>query len=132
MNASARLRASNDTDWAALATDLLESIRTDLQSLSAEIAHLKLHMTGDSGQIVGNLTSNDSPLFLRGNLSPSCHRVGLLLNARVHIAPEQLQTLCEGWLQTVAGAHRVAATIFNIQSLQPGRPQPTHRYKNIV
>jgi Ni2+-binding GTPase involved in maturation of urease and hydrogenase len=132
LNASIRLHADADTDWPSLAGELLEAIRADLSALSAEIAHLKVHLGGSGGHIVGNLTSNDGAISLHGNIAAACRDVDLLVNARVHVDPDRLRSVVEARLQSVAGRHGVELAIGNLRSFLPGRPQPTHRYDSII
>ncbi len=131
MNASARLRANADIDWKTWAGELLEAIRSKLSAQSAEIAHLKLYLTASGGHVVGNLTSNDSPVSLRGSIDPGQRATALLINARVHVQPDVLRATVEESLQAAAG-DRLEATITNLRSLFPGRPEPTYRYKAVV
>jgi G3E family GTPase len=131
MNASVKLSAQADTDWSAFAGRLLESIRTELKSQSAEIAHLKLYLTADGGHLVGNVTSNDGQASVRGSMDASIRSAALLINARVHVQPDRLRTVVETSLTATAG-DRLAVEIVQIRSLFPGRPQPTHRFSGVV
>lgn len=131
MNASAKLHARDETDWQAFAGGLLEAIRGELCRQSAEIAHLKLYLTAADGHLVGNLTSNDGTVSLRGNLDRTPRDVALLINARVHATPEMLRGAVEKSLQAAVG-DRIEMTITNVRSFFPGRPQPTHRYRDVV
>ncbi len=132
LNASARLRAEKPVEWGVFVKDLLEGVRADLRAASAEIAHLKLYLTADSGHIVGNLTGNDAAPFLRGGIDAACREVAILINARVHCRPDQLRTVMETRLLSIAGGHRIEVMITDTRSFFPGRPQPTHRYEAIV
>jgi G3E family GTPase len=131
MNAAARLRAHGELDWQALAGQLLEAIRTDLCARGAAIAHVKLYLTAAGSHVAGNLTSNDGPLSVRGTIAPATREAALLINARVHDQPERLQATVENCVQAVA-AGRVSATITQVRSFFPGRPQPTHRDTQVV
>jgi G3E family GTPase len=131
MNAAAKLVARDDTDWRAFAAELLEAIRAGLRAASAEIAHLKLYLAAPGASVAGNVTSNDSPASVRGEIVATCRAVSLVVNARVHAQPEMLRAIVERSLQSVAG-NRVEATITNLRSFFPGRPQPTHRYQRVV
>jgi G3E family GTPase len=122
MNASAKLQARGDIDWKTFAGDLLETIRGDLRTRSAEIAHLKVYLMSKEGNVVGNLTSNDGPLSLRGSIAPGHAQVKLLINARVHVQPDVLRDAAEKALKAVAG-DRVGATVTNMRSFFPGGPQ---------
>ena len=132
LNASARLRADKPVEWGVFVKDLLEGIRADLRAASAEIAHLKLYLTADSGHIVGNVTGNDAVPFLRGGIDAACREAAILVNARVHCRPDQLRIVIETRLLSVAGGHRIEAVITDMRSFFPGRPQPTHRYEAVV
>ena len=131
MNASAKLRASGAVDWQAFALDLLEAIRGRLRDRSGEIAHLKLYLTTPGAHVAGNVTSNDSPASVRGQIDPARDAVALLVNARVHVQPDVLQAVVEESLRAAAG-ECIEATITNMRSFFPGRPEPTYRYKNTV
>ena len=131
MNASAKLRARGDIDWKAFAADLLEAIRVELRSRSAEIAHVKLYLTAGDGHVVGNVTSNEGPLSVRGGIDPARREAALLINARVHVQPDVLRAIVENALAATAG-DRLEATITNMRSFFPGRPQPTYRYEAVV
>ncbi len=131
MNAAAHLVAHADLDWQALAGQLLEAIRADLCARGAAIAHVKLYLTAAGSHVAGNLTSNDGPLSVRGTIAPGTREAALLINARVHDQPDRLQATVESCLQAVA-AGRVSATITQVRSFFPGRPQPTHRDTQVV
>jgi G3E family GTPase len=131
MNAAARLRAGRDIDWHEFAAGLLETIRGELQARTAEIAHLKLYLTAGGQSVVGNITSTAGPASLRGGIRPGQREAALLVNARVHVQPDALREIMERALQAAA-AGGVAATITNIRSFFPGRPQPTYRYEHVL
>ena len=131
LNASANLHAREDVDWKAFVGELLEAIRAKLRAESAEIAHLKVHLTSGSDRLIGNATSNEGPLSVRGNIDTTQRDVVILINARVHVQPDVLRIVVERALEQVA-RNRMEATITNLQSFPPGRPQPTHRYEAVV
>jgi G3E family GTPase len=131
LNASARLQTQGEIDWKALAGDLLEAIRGELRTRSAEIAHLKLYLTTSGGRLVGNVTGNDAPLSLRGQIDGRQQEAVLLINARVHVPPDVLRAVVEKTLEATTRG-RLTATITALRSFFPGRPEPTHRYGTVV
>ena len=131
LNASAKLHAREDVNWNAFVGELLEAIRAKLRAESAEIAHLKVHLTSGSDRLIGNATSNEGPLSVRGSIDTTQRDVVILINARVHVQPDVLRIVVERALEQVA-RNRMEATITNLQSFPPGRPQPTHRYEAVV
>jgi hypothetical protein len=131
LNASVILRAGGPIDWKAFAADLLAAFRESFRARSAEIAHLKIHLSAGGERLVGNLTDNASEPSIRGALASSQLGTTLLINARVHLDPESLQEIVERDLHSIA-ANRVAVTIATMQSFRPGRPQPTHRLEKVL
>ncbi len=132
MNASARLHANSPVEWNAFAGELLDQIRLHLRAISAEIAHLKVYLAASTGHVVGNLTGNDAAASVRGGIAPATGDTVLLVNARVHCRPDKLRSVVEAGLQSVTARHGIEATIGQVRSFFPGRPQPTHRYDAVV
>jgi hypothetical protein len=90
-----------------------------------------LYLTTDGGHVAGNVTSNDGPSSVRGSIPAGQRTVSLLANARVHVQPDVLREIVNRVLQAVA-RDRIEATITNLRSFFPGRPQPTYRYGRVV
>ena len=92
-------------DWRAYADDLLEAIRTALTARGAQIAHVKLfigrghHVLMVGQGLTGNLTCNQGPASVRGRLDPVTDKSVMRINARVHIAPDELRAIVEGALR---------------------------------
>jgi hypothetical protein len=80
---------------------------------------------------VGNVTSNDGPISMRGNLRPEQLEATMLLNARVHAEPDRLRGIVENSLKLAAG-DRLKTAIDQLRCFPPGRPQPTYRYESVV
>jgi G3E family GTPase len=131
LNASVALHARNEIDWKAFTAELLETMRTTLRIELAEIAHLKVYIASGGERLVGNVTSNHDAVSVRGNIDAAQRDVAMLINARVHVEPERLRAVVENALKQVA-RDRLEATITNLRSFSPGRPQPTHRYEAVV
>jgi len=131
LNAAIRLDADREIRWEQFCTALVEGLHHDFQDLSAEIGHVKLHLTSGDGSLVANLTSNDGTPLLQGQLSRSTRQARLLLNARVHLDPPQLRSVVESRLHATAGP-TIRLAIEDLQSFAPGRPEPKHRYERVV
>ena len=122
--------------WAGFARMLLEGLRDDFRRRGARVGHVKLLISSAGQQCIANLTSTDAEVSIRGQTgnagradTPS--RADLVLNARVEMPPEELESLVRRHLLAAAGGG-VAAEIVHLQSLRPGRPRPTHRYRTVV
>ncbi len=120
-------------DWSDFAHRLLETIRDRVVCSGGQIGHLKLYLSvPGQGHVAGNATANDSPIAIAGSLPPNVREASLLLNARARIHADQLREIVEAALQTTAEEHCVEATMANMQSFFPGRPQPVHRFSSVV
>lgn len=125
LNASVSLEADQPADWVAFVHRTVERLHRALRERGAEIAHLKLLLTTPAGALVTNLTSTAGEPTYRGGVTRPTTGANLVVNARVSLAPADLQTAVESSLQATADAgHR--AQVLQIQSFRPGRPKPTH------
>lgn len=131
LNAAVSLSCAGNVNWDDFATGLLERLRSEFMAQFAEIAHVKLVLHGLDTSIIANLTGNASEMVKQGSIAGSQHDVKLILNARVEIAPEKLQTVVENALKAQA-TKVVSFCIDEIMSLSPGRPAPTHRYSEVI
>jgi hypothetical protein len=131
LNASATLEARDNADWQAFVAALLEAIRQNLVARGAQIAHLKLYLAASGASTAGNITGNNVAASVRGEIPPTHRKVRLTLNARVHVQPDVLREVVEQSLLHVAGK-RIAIRMTNIRSFFPARPEPTHRFGQVV
>ena len=131
LNATAQLSAPEPTDWADFTNDLICGLWETLRDRGAEIAHLKLLVQAATGSLVANATTTAREPTLRGGLAGPTSEAVLVLNARVHMPPDELRTLVEDGLSRAAG-DALEARVVHIQSLSPGRPEPKHRYDHVV
>lgn len=131
LNAAIRLRAAKPVDWQRFCLDLAVRIQRELQASSSEIAHLKFQLSAESGELTTNLTSNDGEPSVRGAIHGDSNEARLLLNARVHIAPDRLRSVVEQSLATTADGVLTVA-MESLESFSPSRPQPVHRYGSVV
>jgi G3E family GTPase len=131
LNAAVRLEALADADWTGCCKRFVETMQRELQELSAEIAHLKLHLRAGSGSLAVNVTSNDEEASIRGAVDGSSKAALLLINVRARIDPTQLRGLAEQCVQDIAG-DSIRAKIEEIQSFAPARPEPVHRFASVV
>jgi G3E family GTPase len=111
---------------------LLNGLHRELQLQSFEIGHLKIIALEEGGYAVGNVVSNGTEpvLSLASNLSSS--KFQLIINARVATDPVQLESLVRQVVEEVASRLECQIKIDHVQSLSPGRPNPTHRYAEAI
>ena len=65
------------------------------------------------------------------NTEPKSDQPILILNARVQISPEELASMVRELLETVM-SEQLGIQIQTMRCLMPGRPNPTHRFAEIV
>ena len=97
----------------------------------AEIAHIKLALSTSVGSIAANLTSSLSEPLMQGKIAGWSREATVVVNARVHLDPEDLARIFQESLRTSSGEH-LRTQILSLQSFSPARPQPTHRYSSVV
>lgn len=127
LNCQLQLRGDQPIEIDELLLSLLEQLRQALLQESAEVAHLKAIAVVDGGHAVANVISSDQPAVLSLASELQQNSVGLVINARVGVAPERLEQLVRAVLAGQAEARQLRAELTAIQSLRPGRPVPTHR-----
>jgi len=126
LNALVELSASGSADWEKVCKKLLECVRRECAARGAEIAHVKLLLQTAQGAITGNVTDSTRPAAIQNRLSGTPASGMLTFNARVHMAPEDLEALVRECLSRLPDG--VADEIRDVRSFQPGRPRPVHRY----
>ncbi len=127
LNCQARLTTKEPIDLDGFLMQLLGDLHQELIAMDAEVAHLKVIGMADGVYAVANLVSNaDQPVL---SLPSNWKGVDadLVVNARVAVAPEELETLVREKLVDVAAAKDAIVDIRALQCFRPGRPVPTHR-----
>jgi len=131
LNAAIRLHGDPATDWNGFCRGFLEAMRSEFQGSSAEVAHLKLHLAAGDSALAANLTANAETPSIRGRIEGSPREVRLLVNVRANTHPTQLRSLTERCLEAAAGTS-IRLTVDDLRSFAPARPQPTHRFRDVV
>ncbi len=131
LNAEFRLHSRGGIDCHAFCLDFLNGMRRAFRELSAEVAHLKLHMTAGSNTLVASLTSNDGEPCLRGIAKSLSPMATILVNVRARTDPLQLREITEKCMRAAAGTV-IQVTTEELQSFAPSRPMPAHRFQEVV
>jgi Ni2+-binding GTPase involved in maturation of urease and hydrogenase len=127
LNCQVKLSSKEPIDLDHFLLQLLKRLHVELSDREAEVAHLKVIGMADGVYAVSNLVSNaDQPV-----LSLACSWKGcdadLVVNARVAIAPGELELLVRASLDKEAELAHATLQIITLQCFRPGRPVPTHR-----
>lgn len=115
----------------AVCRALMEGLRDAFRLRGAPVGHVKLLMEGEGGHIVSNLTRTGGEIEYRGGVPGASGEARLILNARVEMPPKTLEHIVLEQLDRLA-CDGLAVRILRLRSLAPARPEPTHRYAQIV
>jgi len=133
MNAEIDLDASKCCvpDWRLLCLFLMQRIQDSCRVNKAPVGHVKMLMsTGDKTCTV-NMTCVKGKIDLRGEVDESTPIAHLVVNARVEMPPEDLERLLRETLETLLTG-RVKISYRRLHRFRPGRPDPTHRYREVI
>ncbi len=133
LNATVDLDARAAADWSESAARLLDALRAECALARAEIAHVKAVIALPSGAVVANLTTTAGSVAtaVLGRPDLAAPSARLIVNARVHMASEELDAAFGRALASLAGSG-VAVTVRERVAIRPGRPLPVHRYREPI
>lgn len=127
LNSQATLKSPTNFSLDDLLMSLIQRLHRDLIRKNAETAHLKTIGLCDGGYAVANAVSNSTPPELSLPSNTQTREASMVVNARVAIDPEELESMVRREISAAAAAFGATATITTLQSFRPGRPVPTHR-----
>ena len=117
-------------DWNRLMQDYLHDLSERFDNNNYSVGHVKIIAERGKQYIVGNLTGKANTLTLRGAIEP-CDDIQLTINARVETSPETLNKIVNDTFDNSV-KNRCKTKILAWKYLMPGRPNPTHRFTEIV
>ena len=117
-------------DWDDLVTNFMANLGDRFDSAGYAVGHVKAILENGNKYIAGNITGKADTLSLRGTAGAS-NEAKLTVNARVETTPEILDEIVRDEIQKITEGvcdYKTLAWRF----LQPGRPNPTHRFSEVV
>lgn len=129
LNGTLRLRGQH-TDWDIFTRNFLSTLALAFDEAGCAVGHVKIIVENGKQFTVGNLTGDEKTLSMRG--SAGCgEEAKLIVNARVETTPERLDKMIRsGLIALIEGKYTEEVIAWKF--LQPGRPQPTHRFSEVV
>lgn len=127
---NARVMLNGGGGWDDFASRLMTSLAEYFGARGCAVGHIKLILKGAGGCVAANLTGKSETLSVRGEAG-SGGFAEMIFNARVETTPQKLEEAVREKLAQACG-EKITAEIVELRSLQPGRPNPTHRYKEAV
>ena len=129
LNGTVYLRGKQ-TDWDAFTKMFLSDLAEKLDEDNLPVGHVKVIAENEKKFIVGNITGTSQTLSLRGSVKEGDY-IKLIINARVETSPENLDRIVRETLDNLC-ADKYTTEVLAWRYLQPGRPQPTHRFTEVV
>ena len=111
---------------------IVRKLAVRLEADRAEAAHLKTIGLYEGFYGVANLISSDTAAELSLPSGGHVTQAEVIINARVAIDPELLQSHVDAVLTELADAHSLTIDVTQTQAFRPGRPEPTHRMTEAV
>jgi G3E family GTPase len=131
LNGTVRLTSTQVLDGNRLVRELATDIQRRLNTVGAEVAHLKMtldaaHPLGDLAVV--SLVRNDFVPELSQNLQDAFESGELTVNLRAEAAPEVLRDTVQSAVEHSAKSIPGLTVEFeHLEFFRPGKPQPTHR-----
>ncbi|MDR2300642.1 MAG: hypothetical protein LBF38_01150, partial [Deltaproteobacteria bacterium] len=95
------------------------------------VGHVKVWWPSPEGSLAGNLI-DDKGAPLISKIEAKAVPGPILVNARVEGEPDELEKLVRDVLIEVGAANNLKVEVKEVYCLKPGRPNPTHRYSQVV
>ncbi len=130
LNGMVMLHAQQPADWDQLLQALVSDLKAALVREALAVGHVKIIAENGNDYAIANITGAERTLTIRSGAGASTD-VRLIVNARVECSPEHLDQLVrDALVSTIGGRYTDEVTAWRY--LQPGRPNPTHRFEEIV
>ena len=117
------------TDWNVFMQTFLSELSGEFDKNNLAVGHVKIIAENGNKFITGNITGNSETLSMRGSAGESDH-IKLIINARVETSPEKLDRIVRQTLDNLSDKYTTEVLAWRY--LQPGRPQPTHRFTEVI
>jgi G3E family GTPase len=126
LNSAVKLTADEPFDAGRFMTSLATRLRDRFKEDKGEIGHLKFVLTSAGKSMWANLTHLADEPAVGGERLDHLLRGTLIINARVRLEPEDLETLVRDCLDSVSKELAVESEIDDLQCFSPAYPEPPH------
>lgn len=130
LNGTVELISPQPEDWDSFLNRLMQRLREAFERENLPVGHVKVIAENGKMYSIGNITGDNRTLTLSEGAGISTN-LKLIINARVECLPEHLDHLVrEALIHSING--RYSDKVNAWRYLQPGRPNPTHRFDTVV
>lgn len=126
LNAAVKLSADKPFDADRYMASLATQLRDRFKVAKGEIGHLKFVLTRAGKSMWANLTHLAAEPAIGGEKLNALSRATLIINARVRLEPEDLETIVRDSLNQVSNKMAVQSEIDDLQCFSPAYPEPPH------
>jgi G3E family GTPase len=126
LNAAILMSASEPFDASDFARTLMRELREDFKQKEGEIGHLKMVITSAGKSMWANLTHLSAEPSISGEALDRLLKASLIINARVRLEPEELESMVRTVLKKVSREMGVKSDIDDLQCFSPAYPEPPH------
>jgi len=126
LNAAVKLQAGQPFDPGRFMTSLATRLRDKFKAAKGEIGHLKFVFTSAGKSMWANLTHLTAEPAVGGEKLAELSRGTLIINARVRLEPEDLESIVRDSLREVSNEMAVQSEIDDLQCFSPAYPEPPH------
>ncbi len=127
LNLTCQLEKDEEIDMNSIASTILDMVKDIFFKERYEIAHIKLYGTSEKDWLKASITSiYEDVNFDKTALIPD-KRWNLIINARVDVEPEKLESKMQEVLDLIKKKYKVNIDEVNIQCFSPRFPVPRYR-----
>ncbi len=126
LNLALDLRAAAPFAAESLVRDVVAALARELAG-RGEVAHAKVLFEAGGERAIANYVGSGSEVAVSRPGGFSAERGRLVVNARVHLAPDLLRAAADRALAEVLHPRCAVAAVAEAAQFRPGRPVPVHR-----
>ena len=132
LNAAVKLSSAGSFSPRDYLRNLATKLREAFKPLRGEIGHLKFVITSAGNSMWANLTDLNAEPGISGEALDSLSRATVIINARVRLEPESLESIVRETLKDLTSEMGVVAEIDDLQCFSPAYPEPRHLIREEV
>jgi len=132
LNAAVKISAAKPFNISNFLSALMVELRDVFKEEKGEIGHLKAVFTSGGKSIWINLTSLHSDPLSSGVDLGEVIKGTIILNARVQLDPELLESMTRAAIDKVSAAYNVEPVIDDLQCFSPAYPDPPNLIRKTV
>lgn len=132
LNAAVKIRSPEPFDTGEFLRNLALTLQEAFKRRKAAIGHLKFVMTSAGKSMWGNVTHLAAEPSISGEPLGKLSTGTLIINARVRIEPDELETIVRDSLRKISAETGVSLEIDDLQCFSPAYPEPPHMIRESI